>query len=154
MPVLPTSQAFLEQSALLLQAYPETTRISTKYHYPTERRAEKHKRQKSQAKKASEPESTPTTPIAAFVLKTYNPSTGVCLKYQTNKLQEVGRLVTGLGKLAAGADVASLGLSGSGPVDVEMVDVNEDGTQANVSANANASAKTGKGKKKAGKGKR
>ncbi|KAJ5629691.1 hypothetical protein N7528_003348 [Penicillium herquei] len=155
MPVLPTSQAFLEQSALLLQAYPETTRITTKYHYPTERRAEKHKRQRSQAKKPSETESTPSIPIAAFVLKTYNPSTGICLKYQTNKLQEVGRLVTGLGKLAAGADVASLGLSGAGPVDVEMVDVNEDGTQANVNApaNANAGAKS-KGKKKGGKGKR
>lgn len=32
MPYLPTSQAFLEQSALLLQAYPETVRGSSEFH--------------------------------------------------------------------------------------------------------------------------
>ncbi|KAJ5746025.1 hypothetical protein N7520_011207 [Penicillium odoratum] len=160
MPYLPTTQAFLEQSAQLLEAYPETTRITTKYSFPTERRAQKHKREKSLAKKQSEPASesastqpadpstsTSTAPVACLTLKTFNPATGVCLKYRTNKLQEVSRLMTGLGKLAGGADVASLGLSGPG-ADVEMVDapvVIEEVVQA---------GKGGKGKKKGGKGKR
>ncbi|KAJ5945776.1 hypothetical protein N7454_002615 [Penicillium verhagenii] len=160
MPYLPTTQAFLEQSALLLEAYPESTRITTKYSFPTERRAQQHKRQKSLAKKQSNPtstqapaDSTPTTPIASLTLKTYNPATGVCLKYRTNKLQEVSRLITALGKLAGGADVASLGLSGPG-ADVEMVDapaVEEEVVQGTAKAAGGAG---GKGKKKGGKGKR
>ncbi|KAJ5636137.1 uncharacterized protein N7484_009450 [Penicillium longicatenatum] len=155
MPYLPTTQAYLEQSALLLEAYPETTRITTKYSFPTERRAQQHKREKSLAKKQAsstqEPaptDPTPSAPIASLTLKTYNPTTGVCLKYRTNKLQEVSRLMTGLGKLAGGADVASLGLSG--PADVEMVDapaVEEEVVQSGKAA-------SGKGKKKGGKGKR
>ncbi|KAJ5279475.1 hypothetical protein N7478_004847 [Penicillium angulare] len=164
MPYLPTSQAFLEQSALLLEAYPDT-RITTKYSFPTERPAQQLKRKKSQAKKeakgnanSTEPGSEPTAPVASLVLKTYHPSTGICLKYQTNKLQEVGRLMTGLGKLAGGADVASLGLSGPGNAgDVEMGDA-EDTAGAvaqGAAATPAAGGKTaGKGKKKGGKGKR
>lgn len=76
------------------------------------------------------------------------------IKYQTNKAQEVGRLMTSLGKLAAGADVAALGLSGPAG-DVEMVDVGavpavEEG-QAQGQTGKGAG---GKGKKKGGKGKR
>ncbi|KAJ5107082.1 hypothetical protein N7456_003757 [Penicillium angulare] len=201
MPYLPTSQAYLEQSALLLEAYPETVRlftlqsdstrptprqtiftyrtshniktksnltttqrITTKYSFPTERPAQQLKRKKSQAKKEEKQSNSteqpePTAPVASLVLKTYHAPTGICLKYQTNKLQEVGRLMTGLGKLAGGADVASLGLSGPGVAgDVEMAD-GED-TAGVVAQGAGAAAtpaggKTGgKGKKKGGKGKR
>lgn len=76
--------------------------------------------------------------------------------------------MTGLGKLAAGADVASLGLSGPGLAamgDVEMVDVGAE--QEVVPASGSGSAvpaqgkgqgqgqgQGGKGKKKGGKGKR
>jgi hypothetical protein len=68
-------------------------------------------------------------------------------------------LITGLGKLASGADVASLGVSGAaGGGDVEMVDapaVAEVVPVAAPAANANANAgQGGKGKKKGGKGKR
>lgn len=60
-------------------------------------------------------------------------------------------MITSLGKLAAGADVAGLGLSAPAPVDVEMVDapaVEEPKQQPPQQAQG------GKGKKKGGKGKR
>ncbi|KAI2789830.1 hypothetical protein POX_d05328 [Penicillium oxalicum] len=181
MPYLPTSQAFLEQSAQLLQAYPDTTRITTKYHFPTETPGSRSKRAKSQAKKAAKSSSstdspeTPSTqtqtqssaPVAALTLKTYNPTAGIVLQYQTNKIAEVSRLMIGLGKLASGADLESLGLS-VGPAtaggDVEMVDAP---AEEDVAASAGAStgkgqgqgqqqqqSQGGKGKKKGGKGKR
>ena len=73
-------------------------------------------------------------------------------------------MITSLGKLAAGADVASLGLSGAGVGgDVEMVDAPP--VEENVAAAPAVSGKGqgqgqgqqgqgGKGKKKGGKGKR
>ena len=41
-------------------------------------------------------------PSATLTLKTYHPDSGICLKYRTDKAAEVGRLVSGLGKLAKG----------------------------------------------------
>ncbi|KAJ5893469.1 hypothetical protein N7495_005160 [Penicillium taxi] len=119
MPYLPTSQAFLEQAAKLLEAYPNTTIITTKYSFPTETPSATIKRQKSVSKSTDTATATdtavaaePTAPVAALEFKAYNPGTGICLKYRTNKHQEVSRLMTGLGKLAGGPN--------SG--DVEMVD--------------------------------
>lgn len=112
---------------------------------------------------------TPTTPLAYLTLKTYNPTTGICLKYRTNKAAEVGRLITSLGKLAAGASVAELGLSNPVPAapataDVEMVDAPEDASAgastpvvpaaAAAPSKGDAGGKGGKGKKKGGKGRR
>ncbi|KAJ5690210.1 hypothetical protein N7462_004602 [Penicillium macrosclerotiorum] len=157
MPYLATSQAFLEQSAMLLQAYPETTRITTKYSFPTARPSARAKHAKSLAKKPSTTaDTTPPTPIAALTLKTYNPATGIVLQYRTNKIAEVSRLVTGLGKLAAGADVASLGAPAPGAADVEMVDAPavEESAAAPVSASGGKAGGGAKGKKKGGKGKR
>lgn len=111
-----------------------------------------------------------STPIALLTLKTYNPTAGICLKYRTTKAAEVGRLITSLGKLAAGADVASLGLSaagaasapaggggGGGTADVEMTDApagNEEAAPAAGGAGkTDPGVKGGKSKKK-GKGKR
>lgn len=71
--------------------------------------------------------------------------------------------MTGLGKLAGGADVASLGLSGPAGGDVEMVDVGaEEAVTPAVSAQGKGQGQAqgqgqgqgGKGKKKSGKGKR
>lgn len=85
------------------------------------------------------------------------------MKYRTNKGAEVGRLITSLGKLAAGADVEGLGLSNPAPAggagDVEMGDAPaaaaaEGQTVAGEGGNAGAAGKGGKGKKKGGKGKR
>ncbi|PLB44395.1 hypothetical protein P170DRAFT_440697 [Aspergillus steynii IBT 23096] len=163
MPYLPTPQAYLEQSALLLEAYPDTTRITTKYSFPS------HKPKTTSTTDAAPTESQPqtSTPVATLTLKTFNPSAGLCLKYRTNKAAEVGRLITSLGKLAGGADVASLGLGAAAAApaaDVEMADAPEEGTATPTTAAANAAAagaaktesnnKGGKSKKKGGKGKR
>lgn len=141
------------------------TRITSKYHFPTETPSARTKRAKSQARKASKAPtdaqpasaSTTTTPVACLTLKTYNPTTGIVLQYQTNKIAEVTRLITGLGKLASGADVASLGLSGPGVVggDVEMVDAPvEEVAAPAVAGQTKGQGQGGKGKKKGGKGKR
>ncbi|RAK99445.1 WD40 repeat-like protein [Aspergillus ibericus CBS 121593] len=165
MPYLPTSQSYLEQSSLLLQAYPDT-RITTKYTFPH-----------TTPKPTTTPtETTPAAaeakpPIATLELKTFHPGTGICLKYKTNKGAEVGRLITSLGKLAAGADVEGLGLGNTtlpgaaGAGDVEMGDVSGSGLgtpvgNANAEGEGNGSGNAGAGKggkggkKKGGKGKR
>ncbi|KAJ6139680.1 hypothetical protein N7471_006166 [Penicillium samsonianum] len=168
MPYLSTSQAYLEQSAQLLQAYPDTTRIVTKYNFPTNRRGNILRAYKSQvrkdAAKATDAPSTtpahPSTAIATLTLKTFNPTTGICLHYRTNKAQEVGRLITSLGKLAAGADVAGLGLSAAVPTagaDVEMVDAPAEEVATPPlagKAQGQGQGQSAKGKKKGGKGKR
>ncbi|KAJ5121501.1 uncharacterized protein N7515_009462 [Penicillium bovifimosum] len=156
MPYLPTSQAYLEQSAQLLQAYPDTTRIVTKYNFPSTRPANQKRIQKSQKNPKAGDASTPTVPIASLTLKTFNPTTGICLHYRTNKAQEVSRLITSLGKLAAGADVAGLGLS-SGTGDVEMVDAPVTAPAAGTEevGGKGQGQQQGQGKKKkGGKGKR
>ena len=71
-------------------------------------------------------------------------------------------MITGLGKLAAGADVASLGLSagaGAAGGDVEMVDAPVDevvavGPGQGGKSQRRGKSQAGKGKKKGGKGKR
>ncbi|GAQ42581.1 hypothetical protein AtubIFM55763_010390 [Aspergillus tubingensis] len=159
MPYLPTSQSYLEQSSLLLQAYPDT-RITTKYTFPRTSTSTKP----STTQPTSTEETEPKPRIAVLELKTYHPGSGICLKYRTNKGAEVGRLITSLGKLAAGADVEGLGLSNPAPAggagDVEMGDAPaaaaaaEGQTVAGEGGNAGAAGKGGKGKKKGGKGKR
>jgi hypothetical protein len=201
MPYLPTSQAYLEQSAQLLEAYPDTvsnltrippleyppptphtgqqqhppapaqhnrrnikqtnklqTRIVTKYNFPTTRPGNQKRIQKSQAKTTKAADAS-TVPIASLTLKTFNPTTGICLHYRTNKAQEVSRLITSLGKLAAGADVAGLGLSAGGTVggDVELVDAPAPATEEVIGAGKGQQQQgqvQGGKKKKGGKGKR
>ncbi len=41
----------------------------------------------------------PLIPRASLTLKTYDPVSGICLKYRTDKAAEVGRLVASLGRL-------------------------------------------------------
>ncbi|OJD21520.1 hypothetical protein ACJ73_07142 [Blastomyces percursus] len=135
MPYLPTSQEYLEQSALLLQAYPDTTRITTKYSYPRPKKSSAQPTStkpkpattdastpSTQARAQSQSQSQTSTP-STLTLKTFHPTSGICLKYRTNKAAEVGRLIAGLGKLASGAPVveriaADAGMTG----DTEMVD--------------------------------
>ncbi|BCS19268.1 SRP9/SRP21 family protein [Aspergillus puulaauensis] len=152
-PYLPTSAAYLKESSLLLQAYPDSTRITTKYTFP------KTNSNKSQPQQTSTQEKAP---LATLVLKTYNPEAGICLKYHTNKAAEVGRLITALGLLAGGADLATLdsgvaNVTGAGG-DVEMGGVEEGLTATTGTATTNAGAGAGaggKGKsKKKGKGKK
>ncbi|KAL1304407.1 hypothetical protein AAFC00_003405 [Neodothiora populina] len=131
-----TSEEWQRQSALLLQARPSTTRITTKYHIPsatpstrqTERHAKKlAKRTTSTATSQTETTTTTKPQPAHLELKTYDPVSGTCLKYKTQKSAEVGRLIASLGRLA-GFMAAVPGASVEEPVsdkkeDVEMKDV-------------------------------
>ncbi|KAI1661671.1 signal recognition particle 9 kDa protein-domain-containing protein [Daldinia decipiens] len=108
MPYFATSQEWLHQSSLLLEARPTTTRITTKYHIskPKPRRAKKA------PTSSSSPPTTDTAPAAprgSLTLKTYDPHSGACLKYRTTKAAEVSRLIQSLGRPLA-ARMAALPL--------------------------------------------
>ncbi|KAL3451891.1 signal recognition particle 9 kDa protein-domain-containing protein [Aspergillus insuetus] len=156
-PYLPTSAAYLKESSLLLQAYPDSTLITTKYTFPA-------KTSSKSSKPSTNPESTSTTtsttPLASLVLKTYNPTSGICLKYRTNKAAEVGRLITALGLLAGGADISLLdgAVPAAGAVGGEeegaSVTPTTAGAAASTGVNTGAGVSKGKGKGKGKKGKK
>lgn len=151
MPYLATSQEWLEQSALLLQARPTTAKIVTRYTVENANKKLKQSRtsrspqpttatrfqggSKNQpdaakpspggsattpqpASSQSNVQQPPAVPRAVIVLRTYDPVSGVCLKYSTNKAAEVGRLLSSLGRLARGmcglSDAAAEEGSGQG----------------------------------------
>ncbi|THY53294.1 hypothetical protein D6C97_06115 [Aureobasidium pullulans] len=97
-----------KQSALLLQARPNTTRITTKYHIPSASSIST----KPTTTTTDATTTTPTEsklaqqPIAYLELKTYDPISGTTLKYKTDKAAEVGRLVAAMGSL--GREMAAL----------------------------------------------
>ncbi|KZL87117.1 wd domain-containing protein [Colletotrichum incanum] len=99
MPTYKTSQEWLEQSSLLLQARPATTRITTKYSI----KPVKPRKSKTSTEDATVAEDALMTdakpPRGSLVLKTFDPASGVTLKYRTTKAAEVSRLVTCLGTL-------------------------------------------------------
>ncbi|KAK0507781.1 hypothetical protein JMJ35_009670 [Cladonia borealis] len=99
MPYLPTAQAYLEQSRLLISARPTTTKIITKYTLPKKGRKPKETSSSppptSETSHPQQQQSQP--PKATLTLKTYDPASGVCLKYSTDKAAEVGRLIAALG---------------------------------------------------------
>ena len=109
MPYLPNVNSYLHQSSLLLQAYPTTTRITTKYSLPQKKKT-KPGRDKPEAQPAASSDAAESRkvtreqqpPAATLTFKTFETTAGICLKYQTNKSAEVGRLMTGLGRLAKG----------------------------------------------------
>lgn len=105
MPYLQSIDSYLLQSSLLREAYPDTTRITTKYSLPRKSTSEADRPANPPADHDGKRE--PQPPAASLTLKTFEPSTGICLKYQTNKAAEVGRLMTGLGRLVRGENVAS-----------------------------------------------
>ncbi|KAI1134159.1 signal recognition particle 9 kDa protein-domain-containing protein [Hypoxylon sp. FL0543] len=157
MPYYATSQEWLHQSSLLIEARPSTTRITTTYHIakPKPRRSSKNKDPASAA--ASQPsaadsaaataEAKAPAPRGSLTLKTYDPHSGACLKYRTTKAAEVSRLILSLGR-PLGARMAALPL----PEDADevMVDVGA-GTPAEekrgeeVVAPATTAAAGGKG---------
>ena len=140
MPYLPDLNAYLHQSSLLLQAYPNTTRVTTKYSLP---RKPTNKPPKPSSTTPSEPSAEATerkererlAPAARLTLKTFEPGSGICLKYQTDKAAEVGRLVNGLGRLAAGEIIEM-----PAPNAVALATLAEDKTDMDESA-----SKTGSG---------
>ncbi|OAA46588.1 Signal recognition particle, SRP9 subunit [Beauveria brongniartii RCEF 3172] len=83
-----TGQDWLDQSTLLIQASPTTTKITTRYSI----KAVKH-RKPSTTDVASAPATAEKPPRAELVLKTFDPRSGVTLKYRTTKAAEVSRLM-------------------------------------------------------------
>ena len=78
----------------LTSANTSQTRITTKYTVsppPTVKNTTT-----STSAEPSQP-SQPAQPKAFLTLKTYDPVSGACLKYKTDKAAEVGRLVAGFG---------------------------------------------------------
>ncbi|EON69584.1 hypothetical protein W97_08844 [Coniosporium apollinis CBS 100218] len=119
MPYFTTSQEWFHQSSLLLQARPTTTRITSKYTISSSTSSATARRKRKAQARASDttadantsdttisttpaPSSQPAGPKATLTLKTFDPESGVCLKYQTTKAAEVGRLIASLGKLGRG----------------------------------------------------
>ncbi|KAK7753517.1 hypothetical protein SLS62_004592 [Diatrype stigma] len=128
MPYYATSQEWLHQSSLLLEARPSTTRITTKYSIARPKPRKTPSSTSTETTKAA-----PTTtaaaekpPRGALTLKTYDPVSGATLKYRTTKAAEVSRLILSLGRL--GSRMA--GLPGGGP--------GEDEVMADVGAGAGA----------------
>jgi hypothetical protein len=79
---------------------PSQSKIAKRERYATKR---KTKSESAPTSGSPPPTSSnlqdPSEPSVTFNLKTYDPVSGVCLQYQTNKAAEVGRLVGSLGKL-------------------------------------------------------
>ncbi|KAI1484213.1 signal recognition particle 9 kDa protein-domain-containing protein [Daldinia eschscholtzii] len=112
MPYYATSQEWLHQSSLLLEARPTTTRITTKYHIskPKPRRTKKTPSTSSPTMSdTTTAAAAATAPRGSLTLKTYDPHSGSCLKYRTTKAAEVSRLIQSLGR-PLGARMAALPL--------------------------------------------
>ncbi|KAI1426743.1 signal recognition particle 9 kDa protein-domain-containing protein [Xylaria sp. FL1777] len=133
MPYYETSQEWLRQSALLLEARPSTTRITTNYHLTdktgsSKRRQKRRQQQREQSSAAAAAASTTTAtataaaaaPRASLTIKTYDPHSGACLKYRTTKAAEVSRLILSLGQL--GRKMAALPAAAAA-ADIVMADV-------------------------------
>ncbi|KAI0816432.1 signal recognition particle 9 kDa protein-domain-containing protein [Xylaria sp. FL0064] len=180
MPYYETSQEWLRQSALLLEARPSTTRITTSYHLTdktgSSKKGQKRRQQQQEQEQSSAPITTTATttsaaaPRASLTIKTYDPHSGTCLKYRTTKAAEVSRLILSLGQL--GRKMAALPAEDADAVMADVGAAEDAGTpgleKAEPSAGGNAGAKGqtqtqtqgqsqtgggggGKGKKKRGK---
>lgn len=136
----------------LLTLGPSQTRITTKYSIkPVKARKPKAG---EDAPEADTPMTDVKPPRGRLILKTYDPSSGVTLKYRTTKAAEVSRLILALGRL--GRAMAAL----PDVKEEEVVDVpvkEEEGevkTGAAQQAQAPAPAAGGGGGKKKKKGKK
>ncbi|KAM0449203.1 hypothetical protein ACHAPV_008031 [Trichoderma viride] len=104
MPYFKTSQEWLDHSVALLEARPSSTRVTTRYSIkPVKPRKQTTT---SSGDESSTAPSGPRPPRGSLVLKTYDPVSGVTLKYRTTKAAEVTRLMSAalgrLGKAMAG----------------------------------------------------
>ncbi|EXJ75163.1 uncharacterized protein A1O5_01859 [Cladophialophora psammophila CBS 110553] len=175
---------YLHQSSLLIQAYP-SARITTKYALPrkpntkAKSNPEGSKGKDDPASGQSTTASTATAAVpassqpqskrersAVLTLKTYHPDSGICLKYQTDKAAEVGRLLNGLGRLAKGEVIempaaavsAVTGAGTAGDGDKMDIDAGSSAVTTKVEEKVVTAPPTvthgagaGKGKKKKGK---
>ncbi|KAF4123277.1 Signal recognition particle 9 kDa protein (SRP9) [Geosmithia morbida] len=148
MPYFKTSQEWLDQSKLLLEARPSTTRITTRYSIKPVKPRSSDRDSSTDQTAAAKP------PRGSLVLKTYDPAGGVVLKYRTNKAAEVSRLIQScLGSL--GRSMAALP-----PVDETMTDAPSaqeavaDAAAVATAPAATAGSATGGGKPAQGGGKK
>lgn len=75
-------------------------RVTTKYNIkPVKPRATKAKEHDGDDTPMTDALATNKPPRASLIIKTYDPHSGVCLKYKTTKAAEVSRLVQLLGSL-------------------------------------------------------
>lgn len=76
------------------------TRITTKYNIPN-LESSKYTKTKKRKRETETDGATAAAkvPKAYLTLKTYDPESGVVLKFKTDRAAEVGRLINGLGKL-------------------------------------------------------
>ncbi|KAF2216524.1 hypothetical protein CERZMDRAFT_93813 [Cercospora zeae-maydis SCOH1-5] len=101
---LGTSEEWQRQTSLLVKARPTTTRITTKYNIPNlespkyQQKLKKRKREADGEDKESA-NAAPLIPRATLTLKTYDPESGVTLKFKTDRAAEVARLINGLGRV-------------------------------------------------------
>ncbi|GAO45776.1 hypothetical protein G7K_0027-t2 [Saitoella complicata NRRL Y-17804] len=70
-----TLPEYIDRSALLLKARPQTTRITTTYH------------------------ASAKVNDSHLTVKTFDPVSGTCIKYTTDRAAEVGRIMSALGSL-------------------------------------------------------
>ncbi|KAF2111464.1 signal recognition particle 9 kDa protein-domain-containing protein [Lophiotrema nucula] len=166
MPNFETSTEWYEQSSLLLKARPTTARITSKYSVlkPSASKVQKRQKYLDKRKDAPKPPSTsaeastsltnPEELVATFTLKTYDPVSGTCLQYETNKAAEVGRLIGSLGRLskhmAALPEVAedlSAPAEGAG-ISTPKLEVDGDVRMSSPAPGAEQKAGGGKKKKK------
>ncbi|KAL8667163.1 MAG: hypothetical protein Q9168_007308 [Polycauliona sp. 1 TL-2023] len=139
------------------------TRITTKYRIspPPPRRKPKAADPSHSSPPPAQPQQPPQS-RAHLVLKTYDPTSGVCLKYKTDKAAEVGRLVAALGR--CGRTMAGLppkdelpaeDVEGEGKpehADAKPDTAAKDGAKSNTQGQAQTQGKGGGGgKKKKGK---
>jgi hypothetical protein len=78
------------------------TRITTKYNIPnldSPRYQSSNKRKHNDEGDDKDATATAKIPRAFLTLKTYDPESGVVLKFKTDRAAEVGRLIGGLGRL-------------------------------------------------------
>ncbi|KAF7899557.1 hypothetical protein EAF00_003893 [Botryotinia globosa] len=169
MPHLDTAQEWLTQSSLLLKAHPSTTRITTKYtllHAPSSPHAPSTTHSTATKPRLPKPTSTPppstsakpeSQPRGTLTLTTFNPRSGVNLKYTTNKAAEVSRLIQimgRLGKLMCGLPETEE-KEGLGEINMAEAPAEEEVDEKKDTGKGQAQTQTqpqgGKGKKKKGK---
>lgn len=122
-----TSQEWLEQATLLLEARPSTVRhnpmsFHSQTNTPSQTRITTKYSIKPSPPTSNATAETPSKPRASLVLKAYDPASGVTLKYRTHKAAEVSRLIyAALGKL--GRNMAAVP---DAPEEVVMADAPEE----------------------------
>lgn len=105
-----TLAEFHRRTVQLAQAYPDSARLALRYHVRSsseQQRAHKRRRRAGPSAAGPAPEQSSEgapperEPVAFVVLRMYEPHSGVCIQYRTDKLAEIGRVSSVQGSIAA-----------------------------------------------------